>query len=156
MMRGALHEEVKQPQVYNPATVVAALTDWTQTTQAAASGIDLQGYDEAVIELNLGTIASGTLDVDFFESATDVATAATAIVDADGNAADFDQKAAANSDNGYVARIKAKDRKRYLFIRVTNSSSGSKTFGINVLLAKADKEPVTQDNTVDYADGSPA
>lgn len=150
-MKQGLHEMVRVQQIYAPGARSATLTDYNATTQGGASGIDLQGYDECMIELELGAFAGGTLDVDLLESATDSAAAATLITDSASTEADFAQKTSANANNPYVVRIRAKDVKRYLFIRVINSSGDAKNYAISALLGKADSEPVSQVNTVDFA-----
>lgn len=152
-----LHENVQVTQVYEPESESTTTTGYNGhgTTTGDASGIDMQGYDEAMVELSIGSFASGTLDVDLLDSATDSAAAATIITNAAGTEADFAQKTSANADGVYLVRIRAKDHKRYLFIKSQNNGVGAKVFGINCLLSKADKEPVTQTNTVDFSDTTP-
>lgn len=150
MIRGALHEEVQVTQVVPPEAFAAAVTEYNNTTQGGASGIDLRGYDECVVELSIGDYAGGNYDVEFYDSATDDASAASQIDEADGTVGEFDTKTSANANGVYLARIRAKDVKRYLFIKTTNSSSDEKNIGINVLLGKADDIPVDQTNTVDF------
>jgi len=153
MIKG-LHEEVKVVQVVPPETVTATLTTYNNTTAAAASGIDTQGFDEMLVELSLGAI-TGTLDVAVFDSATDDGEAATAFTDGSGTAADFDQLGSSDDDKTLIIRVRARDMKRYCFIKVTNADASSKAFGINVLLAGAEDQPVTQDNTVDFDHQNP-
>jgi hypothetical protein len=152
MMRGGLHESDYVKKVYEPKTITGTVTDYNghSVTTGDAVGIDLRGYDEAMVVLSLGAIAAGTLDVDCFDSDTDDGTAAAIMTDDAGTEIDFAQKGTADQNLVHLLRFRPKDTKRYLFIKVTNSSNDSKAFGINVILGKADKEPVTQDNTIDF------
>ena len=149
-----MHEEVKVVQVVPPQTVTATLTSWNNTTQAGASGIDTVDFDEALCELSLGSM-TGTLDVALYESATDDGTTATAVTDVAGTAAAFDQLTGSVDNKTLIIRIRTKDLKPYLFVKVTNADASAKTFGINMLLGSADSEPVTQDNTVDFTHSNP-
>jgi len=148
-MKG-LHETVKVVQVVPPETVTATLTTFNNTTSAAATGIDLVGFDEAVCELSLGKM-TGVLDVELFDSATDDGTVATQIKDINAVSAKFGQLGSGDDDKTQIIRIKAKDVKQFLFVKVTNADNDSKAFGINMLLGAADIDPVTQDETVDFA-----
>lgn len=148
-MKPGLHEEVKAVSVIPPETVTATLTTYNGTTSAAASGIDIAGYDEAVCELHLGTM-TGTLTVSLFDSATDDGDAAAVVTDIDGNEAAFDTLGSGTDDVVKIIRIKAKDVKRYLFVKVVNADDDSKTFGITMWLGDADSESVSQEQTVDF------
>ena len=156
-MPQGLHENVQVTQVFEPQAVASTAAAWNGhgNTTGDASGIDMSGYDEAMVELNLGSVAATTVDVDLYDSATDDGDAATIITNDAATEADFSQKTSANADNVYLVRIRAKDHKKYLFIKYQQGSTGSTLVGINVLLSKADKEPVTQSNTVDFADTTP-
>ena len=157
MIRGGLHEVVKVAKLWEPKTVTATLTDYNGHgyTTGNASGLDIRGYDEAMVELNLGAIAGGNLTVSLLESETDDGTAATAITNAASTAAAFSAKTTADQNKTHLLRIRAKDVKRYLFVKCINDTGDSKAFSINVLLSQADKEPVTQDNTIDFDDSTP-
>jgi hypothetical protein len=149
-MRQGLHEEVLVKHLYGARAVSATLTDWNGTTQGGAAGIDLVGFDEAVCQLNLGAFASGTLDVSLYDSATDLGTDAAAILDSAGTAAAFAQMTSASANKTFIIRIRAKDCKRYLFVRAVNADGGAKSYSINILLAKATHEEVTQTNAINF------
>lgn len=154
MSTRGLHETTKVIKVMEPKATTNCIDSWNghNVTPGASSGIDMQGYDEAVVELQLGAIAGGALDVDVFENSTDSADSATQMQNDAGTDVDFDQKTSADQNLTHIIRFRAKDHKRYVYIKVTNSSADSKTYGVSLLATKADYEPVTQDNTVDYND----
>ena len=153
-MKAGLHEIIKTVQVTPPAAVTATLTTYNNTTAAAASGIDLQGFEEMLCELSLGALTGG-LTVSLLDSATDDGEAATAITDEAGTAAAFDALGSSDDNKTLLIRVRTKDVKRYLFIKVINATGGSKTFGINLILGAAKAYPVTQENTVDFTHSEP-
>jgi len=115
-------------------------------TLASATGIDTRDYDEALIELSLNTIAStGTLDVTILESSVGTTAAGANAI----TGAAFSQKS--NGDSGvYVGRIQVKNNKRYLYVKAEQAIATSKKYGVNVILGKSEKEPVTQANTAEF------
>jgi negative regulator of sigma E activity len=149
-MKAGLHESTRIESVIPPEVFTAVETTYNNTTQAAASGIDTQGYDEMVVEAHIGAFASGALDIAVHDSATDDGTAATAFTDDSSVAADFDQMSASDANTVKLIRVRCKDMNRYAFIVVTNADTGSKALGVTVHLASADSRPVSQQQTVDF------
>lgn len=149
-----LHEEIKVVKVFEPKADTSTTDAWSGHgyTQGQASGIDLQDYDEAMVELSAGALVGGNLTVSLYGHTSDSCDDATAMTDDDSAAIAFDAKTTADQNKTYVLRIRAKDRPRYLFIKAAKSTADSKTYGINVLLGGAGSEPVTQENTVDHTD----
>lgn len=121
---------------------------WTAAANAGAE-IDAKGYDEALVIVNAGTVgSSGTIDVTVTECATSGGTfvAITGAV--------FTQIVAASDDTIYVGRLKLQGanptRKRY--IKVLNTvGTATSDVGIIVLLAKADRLPISQAETVGFS-----
>ena len=95
-----LHENVKFTQVFEPESEATTTTSYNGhgTTTGDAYGIDTQVYDEAVFELNIGSFASGNLDVYCLDSATDDAAAATIMTNVAGTEVDLAQKTSASAD----------------------------------------------------------
>jgi hypothetical protein len=145
-----IHEEVLVKQSFPAQQISTAGTSYNNTTIGVSSGIDMKGYDEAMVQVNCGTI-NGTLDVSLLASAANgAASAATAIAQADGTLADFNQITSANSNTTKVIRIRSKDTARYLFVKVVRGGATAKSFSIDVELGKPKSVPVTQDQTVDF------
>jgi len=156
MSRG-LHERDQVTLVFEPKSVTSTAPAWNGhgNTTGDASGIDISGYDEALIELNFGLVGAAAVDVDCFDSATDDADAAAIITNAAGTEADYVQKTSADQNKVHLLRLRAKDHKKYLFIKYKQSTTGATLVGINVILSKANSEPVEQTNAMDFVDTTP-
>jgi len=150
-MRG-LHETVKVVQAVPPIVTTTAETLFNNTSSGGTDGIDTKDFDELLVEVSFGAVG-GVLDVQLFESATNDSSTSTAVADINGVLADFDQFDGTEDNEVHVIRAKAKDLKRFVWVKTINADTTSKTYGINVLLGKADAEPVTQDQTVDFTHG---
>lgn len=123
----------------------SANTYYNGASDASGIGIDTKGYDEAMVVVHAGT-ATGTLDVSLTATALNSTTASssTALT-----SAAFTQITSANDNTVYVANVKTKNIPRYLFVKEVVASDVV-SFGAEVLLSKAEKEPVDQDNTIAF------
>jgi len=144
-----LYEDVLVKQSFPAQQISTAGTTYNNTTIGVSSGIDMRGYDEATVMMNLGTV-NGTLQVSLLEGDTAVASAATAITDEAGTAADFTDTTTANDNTTRMIAIRCKDKKRYLFVKAVRVGANAKSFAVDVLLSNAKEVPVTQDNTVEF------
>jgi hypothetical protein len=135
-MKGSIHQALKYMQSLVPASRTAASTDGT--------GIDCQGFEEALVIFDLNTIAStGTADVHVEESDdnstfTDITSAV------------FSQKTAASDITPYVARIDLTKHARYLRAVLACDGSNAVIAGVAFLLGSPKNLPVTQANTVGF------
>lgn len=145
----ALHEAIKVVLAQSPVVETGTVTHWNGTTQGGASGIDLQGFEEAMAVVAVGAV-TGDLTVDLYDSDTDDGTAATAITDVNSVAAAFAAIDSDDDDNPYVIRIRAKDTKRYLFVRCVNADASSKAYSVTVVLGAPKTKSVSQVNTVNF------
>jgi len=155
----AAHEELAIAHLFKPALRTDATTLYNLDTAIGdAVGIDMTGYDEALIVIKAGVIGAGqTLDFTAWTAAANDAEAASfAIVEGtDGvdNAAQF-----LNTHDGLIKliRIKCADVERYLFLKVVITGSDDFYFDASVILCKAKKVPVTQPagTSVSFTHGS--
>jgi hypothetical protein len=138
-MKGTAHENLAVRSVLVPASYGAA-------AEAFTSGIDCQGYDEALFIFHLGT-ATATGDVVFqVEESSDDGVADTY---ADVTGAAVTEKDV-NSDNTvYVGRVDLTKRERYLRVGY-DVDDDAVIFGITVVLSRAKVYPVSQTNTVSF------
>ena len=158
-MRKRLFEQAKVVQAVPPIVTTTAETLFNNVASGGTNGIDTKDFDDAMVEVNLGTM-TGDLDVSVVESDTNDSSTATAVADINGVLADLNQftTAGAEDDDVYLIGLKAKDLKRYIWVKTVNGDVSSKTYGINVLLSDADENVVTQANTVQFthSEGTPA
>ncbi len=154
-MFGAAHEELKVHNPFLPLSRATAATTYNGDTLAAGNGtankgIDLLGFDEALIIINEGAIAAGAALV-FTAKAADVndvsdASATTITNGVPANAA----ASFADTDDAKtkLIRIRCQDVKRYLFVERAQTGAFAAVDSVVVILCKARKKPVTQDATV--------
>lgn len=144
---GAAHEELKVIKAFTPLSRATASTTYNLDTAIGdAVGIDLQGFDEALIIVNEGAIAAGASLV-YTAMAADVDDAEHASMGVIENEAGDDAAASfADTDDGKIKliRIRAKDVKRYLFIRRAQTGAFAAVDEVTVILTKGNKVPVTQ------------
>lgn len=83
-------------------------------TSASGYGFDTREFDDAICQINVGTItgAVATLVNDVYECDTDDPSAATAL-----SGASFDDLVAASDETLKQGSIRCKDTKRFLFLR---------------------------------------
>lgn len=131
----ALKESLKiavgiEPALRSPAT-------------ATGTSVDCLGYAEALIVLDVGlATATGSLavkvqDSDDNSTFTDITSATFATV------------TVANDHNQYVGNILLKNKGRYVRV-VGVLSTDDVTYGVSMILSKAQTAPVTQTNTVAF------
>lgn len=144
MIRGRLHEAVKNDQAFTPKDRSTANTLYNDAAIADAAGIDTQGYDDVVVVINCGVIGATTLTFDVgFADIDDAEDSSFAILSGT-------TQAVVNADDGkeFTIGIRAKDNGRYLFVKCVQADAVSAVYGVSVQLGQADKEPVTQSQTV--------
>lgn len=139
-MRQALHEIVK---------CLTALAGTATSTQTSAA-LDTTGFKEALITLSVGAVSgtSPTLDVKVQSSATSGGTYA------DITGAVFGQKTSGGSitaPNVFVSRLQLDGQRPFLKVVATIAgTTPSFALAVDVKLAEAINEPVTQANTVAF------
>ena len=92
------------------------------------TGIDTQGFHQALIVLNVGTVTT-SLDVKVQESSDDGSSDAYADV----SGAAFAQATTANDNTVYVARVNLTGTERYIRC-VGTGVGGSQSYGVDVVL----------------------
>jgi len=138
-MRFNLDEHVKAVQSH-------AGESWGVAANAGAE-IDTKGWDEALVIVNAGT-ATGTATITVTECASSGGSF-SAITDAA-----FTAITSANDDAIYVGRVKLQgaNPSRLRYIKVLNTVTVDVVdVGIVVLLAKADRLPISQATTVAFS-----
>lgn len=131
----ALKESLKIAVGIEPALYTPAVTTGTS--------VDCLGYAEALIVLDVGlATATGSLAVKVQDS-DDNSTFA------DITGATFTTVTVANDHNQYVGNILLKNKGRYVRI-VGTLTTDNVTYGVSMILSKANVEPVTQTNTVAF------
>jgi hypothetical protein len=131
-MKYTADEFIKPNTTILPQSLSAALTN--------GSGVDTQGFKEALVVFHAGTAAaSAEADVHVEESSDD-----STYVNITG--AVFTQVTTANDNTIYVGRIKLEKRLRYL--RAVNVGDGTNAvvLGVSIILLAANVLPVTQVN----------
>lgn len=117
-----------------------ALTDVVQhiapaaytSTQTPAGGVDLAGYNSAVVEVNVGVVTAGdfTFEVqDSEDDGVDDAYAPVPDADLDGTEPVLEDA----GDGGQIYRLGLIRTKRYVRVVATDAGSGNAVFGVNVL-----------------------
>ena len=113
-------------------------------TVGTANGIDCQGYENALFFANVGAMlgAQGlsTVSIAIYENDSNSATPATAIT-----GADFTNITYANQSTAQVGSIVTRERKRYLWARVSVQGAVSPTIdlGVTCILARGGDMPPT-------------
>jgi hypothetical protein len=124
--------------LYNHIDVAQSLAPATRTANADGSGVDLQGFEGAVIEIVTGTITDGTHTFEVQES--DDNTTFTAVDDADLQGT---EPVVTNADGNKVYKIGYLGTKRYVRVSVTVSGATSGgAYATNVIKGYARKKPV--------------
>lgn len=132
MSAAKLWDLIKRGTAVSPSCITATGTYvMNAAAGAAASGIDTQGYDEALVLLNVGDVVSGaTLDVTVLENSSDTSSGASAI-----SGATFTQ-VDSNTD-ARMGSIVVKKTQRYIFPQVVKAGTAvSSVLGIETLLYK--------------------
>lgn len=109
--------------IKNSVSVAQTLGPAARTASANGTGVDLAGFDAAVVVVTTGTITDGTHTIEVQDSADNSTFAAVADADLDGTEPAI---AAANDDTTY--EIGYRGIKRYLRVIVT--VAGATTGGV--------------------------
>jgi hypothetical protein len=138
-MKGTSHQNLAVRNVLVPASYAAAAELFT-------SGIDCQGYDEALFIFHIGTAtATGDLTMQVEESSDD----AVADPYADVTGAAVSEITVSNDNTVYVARVDLTKRERWLRVGY-DVDDDNVIFGITVVFSQAKVYPVTQTNTASF------
>lgn len=120
---------------YNATDAVAAVSHvlplLRTTTVTPSNGVDLQGYEGAMVVIHAGTVTDGTYTAEVQESDS-VSADFVAVADAD---LDGTEPAITTSNDDGVHVIGYKGNKRYIRVKLTASGSPSTggTIGVTVL-----------------------
>lgn len=147
-MYSGLHEKLKVKQAFGPISLAAG-TYFNGVAAGGTNGIDCRGEEEALVVVNVGLIAAtGTCAVSLHSADVNDSSDASlaAVADKDGT----EQALAAMADTAdnqvWVMRVRVKDIKRYLFVKVVTANAASLISASVVFSGRT--TPVTQDNTV--------
>ncbi len=123
--------------LYNEISIAQSLGPAARTASANGTGVDLQGFDAAVVVVETGTITDGTHTIEVQESADN--STFTAVADADLQGA---EPAIGAANDNVVYEIGYLGTKRY--IRATVTVAGATTGGVyaaHVVRGRARKQP---------------
>lgn len=116
--------------------------DHQATGPTNGTGVDTAGFDECLVVVNVGTVASGgTLDIHVEQSDDD-----TTYADISGAA--FTQFTPSNDLSIYVGRLNLRKLKRYIRAVAVGDGSNAAEASVEFILAGAKRHPVSQVNTV--------
>lgn len=126
--------------LYNHVGAVNSIAPATHTASATGAGIDLQGFEGAVVMVAVGTWTDGSHTFEVQESGDNSTFAAVADADLQGSEPVVDGA----DDDATVYKIGYLGTKRY--VRVVATVSGTTTgavYGASVLKGYARKQPVS-------------
>lgn len=128
MSRSDIKSHVSVAQIIPPAAYTA--------THTPASGVDLAGFDAAVVVIEVGAVSSGafSFEVQHSDSAS---SGFTAVDDAE-----LDGTEPTSITATTVTEIGYRGIKRYLRVVATDTAAGDAVFGVHVVRAKGRKLPV--------------
>jgi len=115
-------------------TSSSAETLYNGVSSGGTNGIDTREYDELVVEVNIGAIAtSGTLDLTLVESDTNDSSTATAVT-----GAVFTQFTPANDNALYSGSVKCKNYKRFCWVKSVQSAHAI-VFGASFIMGHSNR-----------------
>lgn len=118
--------------------------EWATNTGHTGTAVDTQGFDDCLVVLTVGTIATtGTLDVKVQECDT------TGGSWSDITGAAFSQYTSASDETHVVGRIHVAGRKRYLR-GFANVAAAASEFSVGFILASAQRTPTSQTASVAF------
>lgn len=125
--------------LYNNIGIAQSLPPAARTANANGTGVDLQGFDGAVVEIATGAITDGTHTFEVKES--DDNSTFTAVADADLQGT---EPALGAIDDNVIKKIGYMGSKRYIRVDVTvaGATSGG-VYSANVIRGHARSNPVT-------------
>lgn len=130
-MRTDLASSIDIVQHIAPATYSA--------TQTPTNGVDLTGFEQATVVLDVGAVTNDAFAVEVQESDDDGDTDAyTAVADGDLGAAEPGTLTA-----NTVTTIGYYGRARFIRVVATDAGTGDATFGVQVVKSGARKQPVS-------------
>jgi ethanolamine utilization protein EutA (predicted chaperonin) len=127
------------------AAVGLKADDHQATGPTNGTGVDCVGFDECLVIVNCGTVATGgTLDIHIEDSADNSTFA-------DISGAVFTQLVPANDLNIYVGRLNLRGTKRYIRAVAVGDGSHAAEASVSFVLAVPKRHPVTQVNTAAFS-----
>lgn len=139
-MKHTATEDLKVVQAQMPDTLSAG-------AEAFTSGVDCQGFDEALVILNCGDFtATGDVSFQLEESSDD----AVADAYADITGAAISEKTTSTDATVYVGRIDLAKRERYIRVGI-DVDDDTVDIAITFVLLNAKTKPVSQTNTVSFS-----
>lgn len=156
MLQGSgLHETIKVVQAQEPKSHTETVNLYNNLVLASATtnGIDTLGFEEAMVVINLGVIGADGTTFTVMSSQTPDANHAS-LANVTDTAGTVCAKTVVDADDNktFVLRFKCNEKKRYVFIKSLATGATAQVYGVNVLLGKPKSEPVTQLQTVAFAD----
>ncbi|HXF71505.1 MAG TPA: hypothetical protein VNO79_02715 [Actinomycetota bacterium] len=123
--------------LYNEISVAQSLAPAARTASANGAGVDLQGFDAAVVVVETGAITDGTHTIQVEESADNSTFTAVADADLQGT-----EPAIGAADDNKVYEIGYMGTKRWLRVSVTVSGATSGgVYAAHVVRGRARKLP---------------
>jgi hypothetical protein len=156
-MRGKLIEDLLYVQAVSSGKYSSAPgTQYNGVAQTVTgNGIDTRECDEINFVINVGEVnGGGTLDVSIVHAATNDPDDATLVSgsaspsDTASTGATFTQITAANDNQLHTASLKAKEFKRYMWVR-SRVAGASANFGVIAVKGKCDSDPQTNSPVFD-------
>lgn len=145
-MRG-IHEAIKVTSPFVSKSRATATTLYNDDAIGDAVGIDLLGYEEALVTVQLGAMGATSLDISLgFADVDDAEDSSFALL----TGADFAQILPASANKTYVIRVRAKDVGRYMFVKSVQVGAVAILSSVVVSLGRAVDQPVTQEQTVAF------
>jgi hypothetical protein len=117
------------------ALITSATTQYN--CSGAGAGLDVSGYDEAVLRVNAGTFSGdGTLAVTLTQYDTDAALSSSAVT-----GATITTITTSNDEASYNGSVALKACKKYLWVKAVKGGTGNAQFAIELVLTKKDSVP---------------
>ena len=152
-MQGA-HEEIRVVQAFKPVDRSSAdtLYNGVAAGSSADKGIDLRGFDEALVIVQAGVINASVTSVVYTPQTkaanTNTAEDATSVASTDLTSSAL-TLGPSDDNKTKLIRVRCRDVGRYLFIKRVQTGAASILDSVIVLLTKAQVVPVTNDSAID-------
>ncbi len=152
----AAHEEIRVAQAFKPAGRNSAdtLYNGVAAGSTASKGIDLQGFDEAMVVVQAGGINASVTSVVYTPQTkaanTNTAEDATSVASTDLTSSAL-TLGPSDDNKTKLIRIRCRDVGRYLFVKRVQTGAALIDDSVMVILTKAQNVPVTNDSNIDAA-----
>ncbi len=140
-----LIKDAQVVQVHESTLITSATVHYNNGAGGATSGIDAQGFSDAILIVNAGSATGdGSVAVAVYESTSaDAAATMTAISGA--STTTIVSGTAAQSLR--LGSLLTWQQKRYLFVKFTKTGTGGVAFGASMILNRAAGVPVEQNTS---------